>query len=159
MRMIWTVWTCLALAGCGSEATEAGTSLLVANVEEDLPHEQRSTLIGVLIAEPVRIAFPDNQGNVDVIVTSARESVRTEAGLSADLSRPPNILRSIEVNAAETDGYTLTAQLIGNPTNAGTEDAPIHTRLVRITRTKSGLMGTESAQMTLRVRPSGVERI
>lgn len=149
----------LVLAACGSDVTPTGTSILVANVEDDLAQERRSALVGVLTADPVTIAFPDGETSVDVIVTSAREGTRTANGITADLAAVPGILRSIEVRVAEPGGYELSAELVGNPTNSGTADSPVHTRIVQVTRRRAGLSGTSMGQMSLRVRPSGVERL
>ncbi len=150
----------LALGGCGSEETPSGTQILLVDVEEDLPHERRSALVGVLSADPATITFPDGEGSVSVVVMSARQGTRTETGgITADLSQEPNILRSIEVNVVDAAGYELSAALAGQPTNAGTADAPEHTRIVQVTRRRSGLTGTSTGQMSLRVQPSGVERL
>jgi hypothetical protein len=147
------------LSACGSEATEQGTSLLLAELEGDLPEEERSRLVGSVTADPVEIEFPDGEGRVEVVVVTTQVGTDGESGPELSAESPPAYLRSIEVRALDAAGYAMSAALVGNPTNAGTTESPIHTRLVQITRTKSGLTGSSMSQMTLRVDIIGVTRI
>lgn len=132
----------LALSGCGSDATPSGTSILVANVEDDLPEAQRGALAGAQAGAPVSIAFPDGEGSVEIVTTAA-----------------PTMMRTIEVRVADAGGYEISAELVGQPTNAGTVEAPVHTRIVLVTRRRSSLTGSSMGQMSIRVSPTGAERI
>ena len=132
---------------------------MLANVEDDLAPETRSSLVGVLEAPPVRIAFPDGETSVDVVVTSARGATRIDGGMTVDMQSEPRYLRAIRIDVADAGGYDITASVVGNPTNVGTVEAPIESRLVQITRRKSGLFGSKMGQMSVRVRPGHAERI
>lgn len=146
-------------SACGSPETPADTEILAANVEDDLPQDTRRWLVGVLRQDPVRVSFPDGEGTVEVEVISARNATETGGQRSVDTTSEPSYLRSIHVRVVDAAGYELSAALLGSPTNEGTTEAPRETRIVQITRQKSGLTGTSMAQMSIRVRPTGAERI
>lgn len=158
-RLILSLVIALALiSGCGDPPTPAGTQILAANVEEDLKPEQRKALVGVLSMPVVTVEFPDGAGSVDVEVVAARMAKVDGDKMSADLATEPGYLRSIVVKVKDAAGYEMSAQVIGNPENLGTEAAPIHARLVQITRHKKSIGGTSMAQMTVKASPRGVER-
>ncbi|MBL8741889.1 MAG: hypothetical protein JNK04_12365 [Myxococcales bacterium] len=138
----------LLVMGCGDAATPAGTQILSANVEADLQPGQRKSLVTVPGAPPSTVEFPDAQGSVEVEVVAA----------STDPGRDAGYLRSIVVKVKDAAGYQISAQMIGNPENLGTEEAPMHARLVQVTRRKGSAGGSSMAQMTLKVSPRGVER-
>ena len=158
-RLLASVALTVALiTGCGEPPTPAGTQILLANVEEDMKPDQRKALVGVLTMPSVTIGFPDGQGSVDVEVVAARMTKEANGTMVADLKDEPGFLRSINVVVKDAAGYEISAALVGNPENLGTEGAPIHARLVQITRTKAGLASRSMAQMTLKVSPRGVDR-
>ena len=147
------------LAACGSAATAPGTEVLLANVEEDLPADQRRRLVGVITADPVQITFPDGEGKVEVIVGTARMAAPTAEGMRVDLSTPPTYLRSLQVQVVDAAGYEISAALVGNPVNTGTAERPEHTRTIQGPRRRSTRCGTEMSQMSLRAQPEGVTRL
>jgi hypothetical protein len=109
--------------------------------------------------DPVEVSFPDGEGRVEVRTRSGRMSVASPDGTrQVRTDGPLTHIRSIEVRVVDAAGYAITAEVVGNPTNSGTVEVPIHTRLVRVTRTKSGLTGTSMAQMTIEVQPESVTR-
>jgi hypothetical protein len=120
--------------------------------------DERKWLVGVLTQPAVTMEFPDGQGKVDVEVVAARMAKEVDGKRAADLAQEPGYLRSINVTVKDAAGYQITAALIGNPENIGTVEAPVHARLVQITRTKKGLTSSSLAQMTVKVSPRGVDR-
>lgn len=147
------------LIACGSAATEPATQVLLAEIEGDLPHDQRRNLVGVLHGEPVEIAFADGEGRVQVLVDTARMGRREGDRVEVDMQAPPTHLRSVEVKVLDAAGYAITAEVVGNPTNAGSVERPEHTRIVQVTRRKSSLCGESMAQMSLQIQPDGVTRL
>jgi hypothetical protein len=131
----------VSLSGCGSEGTAADTRILLANVEDsDIPADVRSTL-GATEESEHEVRFPDGDGVLRFVVSHARAQ------------NDGRYLRTIAVVVVSSGGYELSAEVISAPTNAGTVESPVHTRLVQITRQKSGLTGTTMGQMTVRVAP------
>jgi hypothetical protein len=63
------------------------------------------------------------------------------------------------VEVVDAGGYEVSATLLGRPTNQGTVERPVHTRMVQVSRTRSGLTGTSTSQMTLRITPADVTAI
>ena len=158
-RLFASLLLALALVtGCGDPPTPAGTQILSVNVEEDLKPDQRKALLGVLTMPSVAVEFPDGKGSVEVEVVAARMTKEVDGKSVADLKAEPGYLRTINVKVKDAAGYVTTAALVGNPENLGTVEAPVHARLVQITRKKSGLTGSSMSQMTLKVSPRGVER-
>jgi len=79
--------------------------------------------------------------------------------MTVDMGSEPSYLRAVSIQVVDAAGYELSAALVGRPTNAGTVESPVHTRIVQITRHKSGLFGQSGGQVSVRVRPGRVERL
>lgn len=133
----------LLFSACGEE-TPAHTSILEVSLEDEIPEAERESLIGIAHRERT-VSFPDGEGTIVVTAAHARSPA---GGL---------YVRTIDVEVEDAAGYTITAQVIGAPTNRGTEAEPVHSRLVQVSRTRSGLSGSSSSTMTLAVSPSGVD--
>jgi hypothetical protein len=159
MRKLLALASLGLLLGCGSAPTPAGKEVLVANVEQDLKPDQRRALIGILHMPVKTIAFPDGQGSVDFEVIAARGARFEGEKMIADLAVEPAFVRTGLVKVRDAAGCEISAEVVGNPENVGTADAPIQARLLKVTRRKSGLFGSSVAQMTVRASPRGVERL
>lgn len=145
------------LSACGGSATPPDTTVLVANVEEeDVPPDVRRTLVGV-IRQQHTVRFPDGEGTMELEVAHGRATDNSDGTIRVPGDDAVLYLRSITVVVKDAAGYEIDAQLMGNPTNQGTAERPVHTRLVQITRTRSGLTGTSTSTMTVQVTPTEVE--
>ncbi len=147
----------LCLIACGSPATAPDTQILVADVDDtDVPPDTLRTLIGV-IEKKHDVVFPDGTGKLEVVVTHGRAADKSHGDIRVPGDDARLYLRAITVRVVDAGGYELGASLLGDPTNTGTEDKPIHTRMVQIKRMRSTLFGTEAATLTARVTPLTLE--
>src|SRR5688500_17284097 len=122
------------LTACGGSGTEAGTRILAADVEDtDVPPEVLRTLVGVIASEH-EVQFPDGEGKVRVRVRNGRAADTSQGDVRVPGPEATLYLRSINVEVVDAGGYEMSATLLGNPTNAGTVERPVHTRMVQVSR-------------------------
>jgi hypothetical protein len=123
-------------AACGNEPTPSGTVIL----DESLESEASGTLEGS--EETTEELALEGGAKVTVALTTAR------AGEG-------RFIRRVRVTTADAAGAEVTASLTGNPTNLGTEAAPVHSRIVLVSESRSGLTGTSLNQTSFTVRADG----
>ena len=157
MRPTLTLLAAFLASACGPTPTPNDTVILTANVEEtDVPPDIRRTLVGVITREH-ELSFPD--GEVDLELEVAHGRATDIEGDDEATPDGPRYLRSIVVRVANAEGYAVRAELIGMPTNRGSNAEPVHTRLVQVTRERGGLTGSSTAQMTLQITPETADAI
>jgi hypothetical protein len=136
----------MALGGCGSDPTPAGTTVLELDARPDVPAELRKLegdASDAVQTHSSKQPLIEDEGEVQIDLATARGPDGGQYILEA------------KVTVHDSAGYTVTAGAPGNPVNRGSEEAPLHTRMISVAAFKSGWGRSTGGTRMFEVRGDG----
>ncbi len=130
------LFVALVVTACGGDATPTGTVVLDESFEADADGPLDGT---------------EQSEHELTLVGGARVSVALSVGRTAR----GRYVRHASVTVTDASGAQISATLLGDPVNRGTESTVLHERMIRVREARTGLTGRSSNETNIAVRGDG----